>query len=171
MLQQLLNDPVLLAFGSAPTPEEAALGGERRFSVLRSGHAGLPENVHLLTYQPLTEDTMLLRLAHLFQAFLCVLTCLRWCKQPDACLDPETLNSSLRSCTPLRQVGEDAGNLTESAKVDLNSLFKDVQFSGARELQLSAAKPMSEARSASIYSRCLSLKSDRAVIQSCSNSK
>ena len=68
-LQQLINDPVLLAFGPVPLlggPDAApALNG--RFSALHKSQKSLPDNVHLLTTLLLEEGQVLLRLAHLFQ--------------------------------------------------------------------------------------------------------
>lgn len=69
-LQQLINDPVLVAFG--PFPRAAAADGstaplQGRFSALSRSLKGLPPNVHLLTTKVLEDGRLLLRLAHLFQ--------------------------------------------------------------------------------------------------------
>lgn len=66
--QQRLNDPPILSFG--PLPKQAGGGHlhksglELHFSALR---AALPLNLHLLTLKALPKDSVLLRLAHLYQ--------------------------------------------------------------------------------------------------------
>ncbi|KAL3141201.1 hypothetical protein ABBQ38_003541 [Trebouxia sp. C0009 RCD-2024] len=66
--QQRLNDPPILSFG--PLPKQAAggllheSGLALQFSALR---AALPFNVHLLTLKALPNNSVLLRLAHLYQ--------------------------------------------------------------------------------------------------------
>lgn len=64
-LQQLLNDPVLLAFGPAAASVDGG-AATRRFSGLQNA-SSLPHNVHLLTTLALEDGSLLLRLAHLFQ--------------------------------------------------------------------------------------------------------
>ena len=66
--QQRLNDPPILSFG--PLPKQAA-GGPLHGSglALQSSalRAALPLNVHLLTLKALPHNSVLLRLAHLYQ--------------------------------------------------------------------------------------------------------
>lgn len=67
-LQQRLTDPPILSFG--PLPKQAGEGHLHesglalRFSALKTA---LPFNLHLLTLKALPKDSVLLRLAHLYQ--------------------------------------------------------------------------------------------------------
>ncbi|KAL3162416.1 hypothetical protein ABBQ32_010087 [Trebouxia sp. C0010 RCD-2024] len=65
--QQRLNDPPILSFGPLPKQAGGLLhesGLALQFSALR---AALPFNVHLLTLKALPNNSVLLRLAHLYQ--------------------------------------------------------------------------------------------------------
>eukprot|EP00884_Botryococcus_braunii_P017840 jgi/Botrbrau1/473/Bobra.110_2s0111.2 len=69
-LQQMANDPVLVAYGPY-----VPVGGSITATTASKGHTffasngstGLPHNVHLLTMKPMDDGRLLLRLAHLFQ--------------------------------------------------------------------------------------------------------
>ena len=62
-LQQRLNDPLLVAFGPAPSAAGNVLQQLRHSSMAQA----LPLNVHLLTMKALEDGSTLLRLAHLYQ--------------------------------------------------------------------------------------------------------
>ena len=66
--QQRLNDPPILSFGPLPGQGKAqplqGRGLALHFSAVK---AALPFNVHLVTLKALPEDSVLLRLAHLYQ--------------------------------------------------------------------------------------------------------
>ena len=64
--QQRLNDPLLVAFGPAPSALGNALQRLRHSSVAQA----LPLNVHLLTLKALEDGSTLLRLAHLYQVLV-----------------------------------------------------------------------------------------------------
>ena len=66
MLQQRVNDPPILSFGSLPPPKDAASPIRLAFSALAEPK-GLPPNVQLLTLKDLGDGEVLLRLAHIFQ--------------------------------------------------------------------------------------------------------
>jgi len=66
--QQRLNDPPILSFGALPKQARAGQlqdsGLALQFSAVSTA---LPLNVHLLTLKALPQDSVLLRLAHLYQ--------------------------------------------------------------------------------------------------------
>ncbi len=66
--QQQMNDPPILSFGALPKQARAGQlqdsGLALQFSAVSTA---LPLNVHLLTLKALPQDSVLLRLAHLYQ--------------------------------------------------------------------------------------------------------
>lgn len=66
--QQRMNDPPILSFGALPKQARPGQlqdsGLALRFSAVSTA---LPLNVHLLTLKALPQDSVLLRLAHLYQ--------------------------------------------------------------------------------------------------------
>ncbi|KAL0047195.1 hypothetical protein WJX82_009185 [Trebouxia sp. C0006] len=66
--QQRMNDPPILSFGALPKQARAGQLQESGLALHFSAvSAALPLNVHLLTLKTLPQDSVLLRLAHLYQ--------------------------------------------------------------------------------------------------------
>ena len=66
-MQQRVDSPLVLAFGSLPEGASARSVAPRTpLSLMKNGE-GLPKNVHLLTAALLDKGRVLLRLAHLYQ--------------------------------------------------------------------------------------------------------
>ena len=66
--QQRVNDPPILSFGALPKQARAGQLQDSGLSLHFSAvSTALPLNVHLLTLKALPQDSVLLRLAHLYQ--------------------------------------------------------------------------------------------------------